>query len=296
MRRIALLLVAVIVPGTASAQDLDTVTIVRQRAGENVYLLAGRGGNIGVSAGIDGVVLVDDQFAPLAGDIARVAGALSGNPIRFVINTHWHGDHTGGNEVFGTAGALILAHDNVRKRMSSEQFIAFFNSHTPPAPAAALPVVTFSDTLSLFINGDTLQVFHVAKAHTDGDVIIRFRRANVFHMGDAFFNGFYPFIDVGSGGTLDGMIAAADLVLASSDGETRIIPGHGPLGRREDLKAFRDMLATVRTRLTAAMQKGMTLDQVAGSDLLADLNPVWGDGFLKPDQFVTAAWQSMGGK
>jgi len=292
MRPIALL-IAVMIPGTALAQDMDTVTIVRQRAGENVYMLAGRGGNIGVSAGADGVALIDDQFAPLAGRIERVAGALSGRPIRFVINTHWHGDHTGGNEVFGEAGALIVAHDNVRKRMSSEQFIALFNSRTPPAPAAALPVVTFSDTVSLFLNGDTLQVFHVARAHTDGDAIIRFRRANVFHMGDTFFNGFYPFIDVGSGGTLDGVIAAADLVLASSDDETRIIPGHGPLARRSELKAYRDMLATVRTRVTAALQKGMTLDQVVGADLLADLNPVWGDGFLKPDQFVTSAYQSL---
>ncbi|MDH4131266.1 MAG: MBL fold metallo-hydrolase [Gemmatimonadota bacterium] len=290
------LLLTVMVPGTALAQGMDTVTIVRQRAGDNVYMLTGRGGNIGVSAGVDGVVLIDDQFAPLAGKIGRVAGALSGRPIRFVINTHWHGDHTGGNEVFGSAGSLIVAHDNVRQRMSKEQFIATFNSRTPPAPAAALPVVTFSDTLSLYLNGDTLQAFHVARAHTDGDAIIRFRRANVFHMGDTFMNGFYPFIDVGSGGTLDGVIAAADLVLAGSDGATRIIPGHGPLARREDLKAFRDMLATVRTRLTAAKQKGMTLDQVVGADLLADLNPVWGDGFLKADQFVTLAWQSMGGR
>jgi len=295
MRPMALLL-TVMVPGTALAQGMDTVTIVRQRAGDNVYMLTGRGGNIGVSAGVDGVVLIDDQFAPLAGKIGRVAGALSGRPIRFVINTHWHGDHTGGNEVFGSAGSLIVAHDNVRQRMSKEQFIATFNSRTPPAPAAALPVVTFSDTLSLYLNGDTLQAFHVARAHTDGDAIIRFRRANVFHMGDTFMNGFYPFIDVGSGGTLDGVIAAADLVLAGSDGATRIIPGHGPLARREDLKAFRDMLATVRTRLTAAKQKGMTLDQVVGADLLADLNPVWGDGFLKADQFVTLAWQSMGGR
>ena len=262
MRTTALLLTALL-PANALAQDLDTVTIVRQRIGENVYLLTGRGGNIGVSAGVDGVVLIDDQFAPLADRIRRVAGVLSTEPIRFVINTHWHGDHTGGNEVFGEA--------------------------------AALPVVTFSDTLSLFINGDTVRAYHVARAHTDGDAIIHFRRANVFHMGDTFFNGFYPFIDVGSGGTLDGMIAAADLVLASADETTRIIPGHGPLAGRSDLKAYRDMLATVRTRLTTALQQGMTLDQVVGADLLADLNPVWGDGFLKPDQFVTLAYQGMGG-
>lgn len=208
-------------------------------------MLLGAGGNIGVSVGADGVFVIDDRYAPLTEKIKAAVRALSTAPIRFVINTHWHGDHTGGNENLAHDGTLIIAQENVRKRMSVEQFIAAFNSRVPPKPVVALPVVTFTDGVTFYLNGDTIQVLHVKAAHTDGDAIIYFRKANVIHAGDTFFNGFYPFIDASTGGSLDGMTAAADQILSLANDQTRIIPGHGPLGGRAEVKAFRDMLATV---------------------------------------------------
>src|SRR5574341_1193442 len=242
----------------AAQQNFDTVKVTTVPVAPGVAMLQGLGGNIGVAVGPDGVFLIDDQYAPLTEKITAAIRALSPAPIRFLINTHWHGDHTGGNENLGRAGVLIVAHENVRRRMSVEQFIAAFNSRTPPAPAAALPVVTFTDTVTVYLNGDSVVVFHVAPAHTDGDAIIYFRHANVIHAGDTYFNGRYPFIDVSSGGSVDGMVAAADRMLALANAETKIIPGHGPLSNRAELQAYRDMLATVRDRVRRAIAAGQT--------------------------------------
>ncbi len=257
-------------------------------------MLLGAGGNIGVSVGADGVFVIDDRYAPLTEKIKAAVRALSTAPIRFVINTHWHGDHTGGNENLAHDGTLIIAQENVRKRMSVEQFIAAFNSRVPPKPVVALPVVTFADGVTFYLNGDTIQVLHVKAAHTDGDAIIYFRKANVIHAGDTFFNGFYPFIDASTGGSLDGMTAAADQILSLANDQTRIIPGHGPLGGRAEVKAFRDMLATVRIRLARAKIQGLTAEQVMNANLLADLDSTWGKGFLTPAQFVAIAYGSLG--
>jgi len=276
-----------------AAQNLDTVQITRQRLADGVYMLQGAGGNIGVSVGTDGVFVIDDQFAPLTEKIKAAVRGLSSAPIRFVINTHWHGDHTGGNENLGRDGALIIAQDNVRRRMSVEQFNATFNRRTPPASVAALPVVTFTDGVTFYLNGDTIQVLHVKAAHTDGDAIVHFRKANVIHAGDTFFNGFYPVIDVSTGGSLDGMIAAADTILNLANDQTRIIPGHGAVGGRAELKAFRDMLATVRVRLARAKIQGLTAEQAVNANLLADLDSTWGKGFLTPAQFVAIAYGSL---
>ena len=276
-----------------AAQNLDTVQITRQRLADGVYMLQGAGGNIGVSVGTDGVFVIDDQFAPLTEKIKAAVRGLSSAPIRFVINTHWHGDHTGGNENLGRDGALIIAQDNVRRRMSVEQFNATFNRRTPPASVAALPVVTFTDGVTFYLNGDTIQVLHVKAAHTDGDAIVHFRKANVIHAGDTFFNGFYPVIDVSTGGSLDGMVAAADTILNLANDQTRIIPGHGAVGGRAELKAFRDMLATVRVRLARAKIQGLTAEQAVNANLLADLDSTWGKGFLTPAQFVAIAYGSL---
>ncbi len=219
-------------------------------------------------------------------------------PIRFVINTHWHGDHTGGNENFGEAGAIIVAHDNVRKRMSTEQFSAFFGQTSPPSPDAALPVVTFTDTVTLHFNfnDEEIYIFHVDPAHTDGDSIIWFRNANVVHMGDVFFAGRYPYIDLGSGGSIDGLIGAANRVLASIDPETRIIPGHGPISRIDDLQEYREVLTTVRARVTRHIAQGRSMDETIAARPGAEWDDVWGAGFINPEQFVEFVYASIMGR
>jgi glyoxylase-like metal-dependent hydrolase (beta-lactamase superfamily II) len=261
--------------------------------GSGFFMLSGAGGNIGVSVGSDGVFLIDDQFAPLTPKIRSAVAALGEGSIRFVLNTHWHGDHTGGNENLGEAGALIVAHHKVRERMSTPQFMEAFQRRVPASPSAALPVVTFGEEIAFHLNGHTLDVVHVAGAHTDGDSIVHVPSANVLHMGDAYFNGFYPFFDLSTGGSVEGMIAAMKLGLGLSDPETRIIPGHGALSNRSELEASVQMLTTVRDRVANAIAAGQSLDEVVASRPTADLDAEWGDGFLKPDRFVTFVYQSL---
>jgi cyclase len=277
----------------AGAQDMRDVPVRTERVADGVYMLVGNGGNIGVSVGEDGVVLIDDQFAPMVPKIEAAVRALSERPIRFVINTHWHGDHTGGNEALGKAGAVIVAHGNVRERMSVEQFNAFTGSPTPASPREALPVVTFEHGVTLHVNGDDLEVIHLPRAHTDGDAVIRWRRANVVHMGDLFFNGTYPFIDVASGGSVNGLVEALDFVLGSVDGAVRIIPGHGPLAGRAELQAYRDMLAAVRDRIAAQIAAGRSQDEVIAARPTADFDAAWGGGFFKPDEWVARLYVDL---
>ena len=256
-------------------------------------MLQGAGGTIAVLVGPDGVLLVDDEFAPLVPKILAAVKQLSPKPVRFVVNTHWHGDHTGGNAALGTEGAVIVAQDNVLKRLSTEQFNGFTKKTIPPSPAIALPVVTFADSLSFHFDGEQVDVFHVVPAHTDGDSVLWFRKANVVHMGDNFFHGMYPFIDTGSGGSVDGVVTAVDSVLARIDDGTKVIPGHGPLGTKADLKAFRDMVATLRDRVKKAIAEGKTLDQVVASKPTADLDAAWGGGFLKGSDVVTMLYLGL---
>jgi glyoxylase-like metal-dependent hydrolase (beta-lactamase superfamily II) len=276
-----------------SAQNFDTVQVRTVKAGEGVYMLQGLGGNIGVSSGPDGVILVDDQYAPLTEKIRAALAGLNPGPIRFILNTHWHFDHTGGNENFGKAGVVIVAHENVRRRMSVEQFVTTFPQAVPASPSGALPVVTFTDAVTFYYNGDSISAIHVPPAHTDGDVIVWFKHANVIHMGDTFFNGRYPLVDLASGGSSEGFITAADRVLALSDANTKIIPGHGPLGDRVALQAFRTMMATVRDRIKQAIAAGRTLDQVKAAKPTADFDAVWGNGRITPTLFVEILYQDL---
>jgi glyoxylase-like metal-dependent hydrolase (beta-lactamase superfamily II) len=273
--------------GIAHAQqNFDKVEIKTEKLSPTTYVLFGAGGNIGVSAGEDALFIIDDQYAPMNPKIVAALKQISDKPVKFVLNTHWHGDHTGGNESMGKAGGLIVAHDNVRKRMSSEQFIALFKSQVPASPKAALPVVTFSSDLTFHINGDEVYGFHVPKAHSDGDTIVHFRKSNVIHMGDTFFNGFYPFIDGSSGGTPEGVIAAADRVLAIVDDNTKIIPGHGPVSNKADLKIYRDMLSTISTRVKAAVKEGKKVDEIRAANPTAEFDEKWGKGFISPRGFI----------
>ncbi len=228
------------------AQDMSKVEIKPTQLSKTVWMMEGAGGNLGVSAGEDMTFVVDDQFAPLSEKITAAVGKLSSRPVQFILNTHSHFDHTGGNENFGKAGAVIVAHENVRKRLSAEQVIEALKMKLPPAPKAALPVVTFTNDISFHLNGEDIRIFHVPRAHTDGDAIVHFTGSDVIHMGDTYFNGLYPFIDYSSAGRVEGMIAAADKVLGMAGEKTKIIPGHGPLSNKAELKAYRDMLATIR--------------------------------------------------
>lgn len=294
MRRLALAFACSLLaaPAAAQQQDFSQVEIKVERLAPGVAVLFGAGGNIGLSYGEDGNVIVDDQFAPLTDKIAAAIAGLDPDPVRFVINTHWHFDHTGGNENFGKRGAVILAHDNVRTRMSTEQFIAALNLKVPASPQGALPVVTFAEGVTLHLNGDTLHVVHVANAHTDGDSLVHWQKADVLHMGDTFFHGAsFPFIDLSSGGSIDGVIASAEKGLEIAGPGTRVIPGHGPVATRQDLVAYRNMLVDIRGKVAAAIAAGRTLDQIKASAPAARYGMP--DGFIKPDQFVEFVYNSL---
>ena len=272
----------------AQGQDYSQVEIQSRKLNDSTYMLVGAGGNIGLSVGEDAVFLIDDQFAPLAPKIKAAVARITNKPVQFLLNTHFHFDHTGGNEAFGKDGALIVAHDNVRRRMTSNQLIAMVGSSArqDASPKVALPVVTVSNDIGFNINGEELRAFHVPRAHTDGDLIVHFRKGDIVHMGDTFFNGMYPFIDSSSGGTADGVVAAADRVLALAGEQTRIIPGHGPLAGKADLQAYRDMLATVTQRLKDLRRSGQTDTQIRAAKPAADFDAKFGNGFIKPDGFV----------
>lgn len=285
------------IPG--ASQLMDDVQIRTEQLADGVYVLFGQGGNIGVSAGPDGVFLVDDQFAPLTDRILAALSEITSEPVRFVFNTHWHGDHTGGNENLGEAGALIVAHDNVRERMSADQVLERIGrpvSTTPASPDGALPVVTFSSDVSFHINGDELHAFHVSNAHTDGDAIVHFVGANVVHMGDTFFNGRFPFIDTATGGSIDGVIDAAGRALAVMDAETRVIPGHGSVTTRETLRDYRDRLRSMRDAVAELVDGGLSLEEIQARRPIRDHAQAWGQNLEAEESFVATIHHGVTGR
>ncbi|HEY7566220.1 MAG TPA: MBL fold metallo-hydrolase [Gemmatimonadaceae bacterium] len=283
-----------VVASVARAQvNYDTVQVRSFQLARGVYMITGSGGNMGLSVGDDAAFLVDDQFAPLTPKILAVIAAITPKPVRFVVNTHWHFDHTGGNENLGKAGALLIAHDNVRRRMSTGLFIKALNSLQPPAAKGALPMVTFTETVTFHINGDSLVATHVPPAHTDGDAIVRFVKANVIHMGDVFHNSGLPFVDRSSGGSIDGVIATADIALGMSDAQTKIIPGHGPLADRARLKAWRDALFTLRERMRAEIAGGKTVEQVLAANMGAAYAKDWPAGH---ERFIRTLYEELSGR
>jgi glyoxylase-like metal-dependent hydrolase (beta-lactamase superfamily II) len=274
-------------------QDFSAVTIQTQQVASGLYMLMGEGGNIALSTGADGAVLVDTQYAPLNAKILAAVRAAGGSDVKSVVNTHWHGDHVGGNEPLGKAGAVIIGHNNVRARMSTDQFMAAFNQQVPPSPAAALPTITFPDRATFHWNGNTVNVYHSPNAHTDGDSVVHFTNLNVIHTGDTYMKDVYPFIDVSSNGSIDGFIASAKTVLARSDASTKIIPGHGALATRADMQRFHDMLVTVRGNIQTLIDQGRSEDEVLAAKPTAEFDAQWGGGFQNAESFTRFAYQSL---
>ncbi len=289
-----LLLLVASVSNAQTDVDWDGVEIKPVPIRDGLHMLTGRGGNIGLSVGEDGTFLVDDQYAPLTDKIVAAIETVTDDPVRFLVNTHLHGDHTGGNENFGKLGAIVVAHDNVRRRMSVEQLRSVIRTDSVPASApGALPKITFSDEVTFYWNNDEIHVFHVEGSHTDSDSIIHFRRADVFHMGDTFFNGRFPFIDFDLGGDINGLIATTNKVLSLSKSDSKIIPGHGELASPEDLRVYRDMLVTVRDRVQTMVNDGKSVDAVVAADPAGSYEREgWPGG---KERFVRAVYFSLAG-
>lgn len=265
---------------TLAQQDFSNVEIVPHHVAGSVYYLEGRGGNIGLSIGEDGIVMIDDQFAPLTDKIMSAIRGLSDEEIRFLINTHVHGDHTGGNENMGNMGVLILARDEVRVRLSAQ------------APEAALPVLTYSEAITIHLNGDEVHAFSVPPAHTDGDTFVHFKDSDVVHTGDVFRTTAFPVIDTNNGGTLTGTLEALGRLIGVAGPDTKILPGHGVVSSREDVMGFRDMVLDVTAKVTALLERGMSYEQVAAENPTSAYNDQYGDA----DRFLRALYTELGGQ
>ena len=269
------------------------VTIESTDLGDGIHMMVGQGGNIGVLAGDDGVFVIDSQFARIAPqNLAKINEIAGGSPT-FLVNTHWHGDHTGGNENFGKAGAVIVAHDQVHARLSRDQFVSFLKKTVKASAPEALPVVTFEDSLSFRFDEEKIKVQFVGPAHTDTDAIVVFEQSNVIHTGDTYFSMRYPFIDVSTGGSVPGLVRALDTVLELADNKTRIIPGHGPVSDIFELRRTRNMIDTVRRRVDKALSKGRSDREIIAAKPTADFDSVFGGGFITGDKFVQLVCDSQ---
>ncbi len=277
----------------AAAQDFGKYQFKSRQLAPRLYMLTGAGGNLAALVGEDGALLVDSDYTPMAGKLKAALAALDPRPVRLVVNTHWHFDHVGGNESLARAGATIVAPETLRRRLAAGQRIAIIDEQVPPAPAVALPVVTFEDSLTLRLDGEEVLVYHPASAHTDGDAVVVFRGANVIHAGDIFFNCGYPFVDVSSGGGIDGLIAAGEAILRRCDAGTRIIPGHGELTDRAGLETYLGMLREFRAAIAREIAAGRSLEQVLAAKPTAALDEKWGRVYFPPAQFTEMVYRSL---
>ena len=273
-------------------RDFSKVEINAEKIADNIYMLTGSGGNIGVVIGEDGVFMIDSQYGPLSEKIAEEIGKLSSQPIKYLFITHWHGDHTGGNENFGNKGAVIVAHENVKNRMSTEQ-IRPFRKPTPAAAEIAQPVITFKNDMKFHLNGEDILIYHFHYGHTDGDAFVYFPKSNVIHMGDNFFKGRFPYIDLDSGGSVEGALKNINEVLFLVDSDTKIIPGHGSLANKKDLMEYREMIIITRDRVKKAIAKGMTLDEIKAANVTKEYSEDWGSGFINPDKYVGILYSDL---
>lgn len=284
------IVLSALVLAAAQQQDLGKVEIEVERAGDHVYMLKGAGGNIAASVGDDGILIVDSEFEPLVPKISDALKNIADEPVRFLINTHFHGDHTGGNARFAEMSAEIIAQENARKRLASGGSSKFGKS--PPAAKEALPIITFGDNLSVYFNGEEVRAIHIPSGHTDGDCVIIFTQSKVVHMGDDFFNGSFPFIDVDSGGSITGLIAGIEKVLAEIPDDARIIPGHGSLATKDDVRNYLAMLKGSSAAISAAIAAGKTLDQIKQSRPLAPWD-AWGKSFIDASTFTEVLYTSL---
>ena len=275
---------------SAQQQDFSKVEVKASRVAGNVYVLMGSGGNIGATVGEDGIAIIDDQFAPLAPKIQAALRALSPAPVRFVINTHWHFDHTGGNAQFAETAA-ILAHANVRKRLLEGGKTA--GREIPPAPHKALPVVTFEQGLSLWWNGEEIRAIHPGIGHTDGDTVLWFTKSNVVHMGDDYFASGFPFVDLGSGGSVVKLVGSIDTILGQVPADAKVIPGHGPLSDVAGLRKYRAMLDGAVAAVRKAQASGKSVEQMQKEKVLAAWDDEWGKGYVKADAFIATIAEDL---
>lgn len=272
--------------------DFTKIPIASEKLGDNIYMLTGAGGNIGVCAGVDGILIIDSQFPQIHDKIAAALAAISPGPVRFLFNTNWHYDHVSGNELFAKKGAVIIAHETTRERMGKEQIHKDLEITLPPYPAPSLPVLTIADSLTLYFNNEVMQVRHIPDAHSDADLLFRFQKANVIHSGDLVFSNMYPYIDVPHGGSINGMVAAVDEILRMCDADTRVIPGHGPAMKRDDVAAFRDMLVLVRDRVASLIKEGKSDKEILAAKPTADLDALWQKG-IPADLLVQLVYDSL---
>jgi len=292
MRTILIIVLLLAFPVLAIAQDdFSKVEIKATKVSGNVYMLEGSGGNIGVSVGVDGILIVDDEFAPLAEKIKAALKTLGEGKLKFILNTHWHADHTGGNAPLGKE-ATIIAHDNVRKRLSTEQRLEFFKQTVPASPSEAWPVITFDQSLSVHFNGEEIKVIHFPHGHTDGDSVIFFTTSNVVHMGDDFFAGRFPFVDLDSGGSVQGMAKNVGEIIPKLPAGVKLIPGHGPISTIDDLKAYHRMLLETTEIVRKKIAAKKSLEQVKKEGLPAAWKS-WGEGFVKTDQWLELVYRSL---
>ncbi len=290
-RTIAIACLTSAIAAPATAQDFTDVEITATEITPNVAVLFGQGGNIGVSHGEDGTILIDDQFAELTAKIQQAVAELGASPTRFLVNTHWHFDHAGGNENFGSAGATIVAHDNVRIRLAEGGTVV--GNVAPPAPPEALPIITYDQGMTFNANGDTIELMFLGGGHTDGDTVVFWREANVVHMGDLMMHNLgWPFVDTGSGGNVEHLLGSLSRVIAMIDDDTVVIPGHGALATRSDLVAFHAMIAEGTARIRDLQETGITLEEAIAAAPVAGLSNASG-GFISDDAFVTSVWQSL---
>ncbi len=274
---------------TAQQRDFSNVEIKATHVRGNIYMLNGTGGNIGVSIGSDGVLIVDDKFAPLADKIRAALKEVGGGELKFILNTHWHGDHTGGNQVFGPE-APIIAHTNVRKRLATDQHL--LGRDVPAAPKEAWPVITFDHSVSVHFNGEEIKAVHFPRGHTDGDTVIFFTGSNVVHMGDDFFSGRFPFVDLGSGGDVEGLTKNIATVIKKLPADVKIIPGHGPVSTLDDLKTYHRMLVETTNIVREAMAAGKSLEEIKAEGLPEEWSS-WGSGFIPAERWLETIHASL---
>lgn len=276
--------------------DWEHLTITVRQLAPNVYLLHGSGGNTVALVGPDGALLVDTEFAQVAPRLKAALAKMNAGNVRYVISTHYHGDHTGANAAFHADGAVIIGQYNCRLRMTESRYSAMTGTTSPPAPAASLPTITYRTDLTLYLDGEEVELTHKQPAHTDGDTIVYFHHANVVHMGDVFVNNLYPYIDLGANGTVDGYLPVIDEVLARIDDKTQVVPGHGPVATRQELKAYRDMIQTVRDRVAAGIAKGESLDQILAGKPTREFDAQYATDRVDGDGFTTMVYESLTGK